>query len=146
MKVTPVVAACITKGDMAFLGMRDISNHPDCQEEKLFGLLELPGGKLDNPKESFEEALVREVWEEYRLKINPIKVIHLRMNPYPSGEVYLVIYYLCELLEPYRIVTDTKRWVSLSKIEDLRDEWCLPGTKEVLRIVKEIVENEDNNR
>jgi len=144
MKVTPVVAACVIKGGMAFLGKRDISNHPDCQEEKLFGLLELPGGKLDTPEESFEGALIREVHEEYRLKIQPKKIIHLRMNSYPSGEVYLVIYYLCGFLGD-RVISETKRWVSLSKIENLRDEWCLPGTKEVLRIAREVVRNEGNN-
>ena len=136
MKVTPVVAACIVSEDIVFLGVRDITNHPDRPDEKLFGYLELPGGKWEAEYEGPEEALVREVKEEYNLNIQPIKVIYLRVNNYSPGEDYLIIYYLCNLLDYCLEHSSTKVWYNLDSIEELDERKCLPGTKEALRIVK----------
>ena len=53
---------------------------------------ELPGGKIED-KESLEEALHREMWEELGSKIVIKRLVHSAMNYWPDGHINLVTFY-----------------------------------------------------
>ena len=102
--VINVVAAVIKEGNEFFIAQRD--------REKDFGLKwEFPGGKVE-PRETFEDALKREIKEELKIYISiKSKIIEV---PYRDERLNILLhYYLCEKMGDIRLMEHEKGvWVS----------------------------------
>ena len=102
--VINVVAAVIKEGNEFFIAQRD--------REKDFGLKwEFPGGKVE-PRETFEDALKREIREELKVSIS-IKSQIIEV-PYRDERLNILLhYYLCEKMGDIRLMEHEKGvWVS----------------------------------
>ena len=102
--VINVVAAVIKEGNEFFIAQRN--------REKDFGLKwEFPGGKVE-PRETFEDALKREIKEELKVSISiKSKIIEVPCRDHCLN--ILLHYYLCEKMGDIRLVEHEKGvWVS----------------------------------
>ena len=106
--VINVVAAVIKEGNEFFIAQRN--------REKDFGLKwEFPGGKVE-PRETFEDALKREIKEELKVSISiKSKIIEV---PYRDERLNILLhYYLCEKMGDIRLMEHEKGvWVSKSDL------------------------------
>jgi 8-oxo-dGTP pyrophosphatase MutT (NUDIX family) len=91
MQIRPGVAAVIFAGEAVLLQRRDDN-----------GKWGLPGGSVE-PGESVHAAVVREVWEETGLTVEPVRLIGVYSDPanhqvitYPDGNV---IHYVSSVFE-----------------------------------------------
>lgn len=80
-------------------------------KDHLGGLWEFPGGKRLGG-ESLGACLERELWEELRIRIKPIRFLRRIDYAYPEKTVFLY-FYECELLEgtPWPHGCAAVRWV-----------------------------------
>lgn len=88
-KIINVVAAAIEKDGKIFCAQR-------LEGKSLGGFWEFPGGKLENG-ESEEQALLREIQEEFNAEIEIIEFINEASHEYDFGTVTMKTY-LCKLL------------------------------------------------
>lgn len=79
-----VVAAVIYKGDKFMIAQRNLNKSQG-------GLWEFPGGKIE-PGETGEEALKREIREEFNAEITVGKLITEVEHHYPEKDVKLYFY------------------------------------------------------
>tara|TARA_B110000438_G_C15346657_1_gene450291 strand:- start:129 stop:506 length:378 start_codon:yes stop_codon:yes gene_type:complete len=90
MNITNVVAAVIKKENLYLIAQRNRNKH--------FGLQwEFPGGKVEN-SESFQDALIREVWEELNITVN----VHEKIaeENFKDEKIDVIIhYFLCSIKE-----------------------------------------------
>lgn len=88
----------------------------------LEGYWEFPGGKVE-PNETHEETIVREIKEELKTTIEPLKYIGVSNHEYTDLEkpFSITMYaYECKLIEGELELTEhtEKKWV---KVEDLKN-------------------------
>lgn len=83
-----VAAAVVIRDGRVLLTRRAEGQH-------LAGMWEFPGGKLE-PRESPEEALVRECREECGIEVEVNEILDVTHHRYPDKDV-LLLFYRCEL-------------------------------------------------
>ena len=88
----------------------------------LDGFWEFPGGKVE-PNETHEETIIREIKEELKTTIEPLKYIGVSNHEYTDLEkpFSITMYaYECKLIEGELELTEhtEKKWV---KVEDLKN-------------------------
>lgn len=88
-----VVAGCIMKEGRVYLVRRDHADSPECLNR-----FEFPGGLVEEG-ETFEEALIRELKEELDIEVEVLSLLHAQINQYSQSGPYLVLFYLCLLLD-----------------------------------------------
>jgi len=114
MRVTPVIdvaAGLIFRDGKLLITKR----HDDAH---LGGLWEFPGGKRE-PKETFEQCLVRELGEELGIEVKVGELVESVTHEYPGKTVHLK-FFVCEWQknEPQPLGCSEFKWV---KAEELRE-------------------------
>ena len=108
MKPINVVAAVIKQDNLYLIAQRN--------RDKYFSLKwEFPGGKVED-NESFQNALIREIYEELNIKIN----IHKKISKenYRDKTIDIIIhYYLCSIKNGTIILSEHEdfSWVEKKK-------------------------------
>ena len=82
------------------------------QEDRLGGYWEFPGGKQE-PGESHQQCLTRELAEELQIRVRPIEPLEVMEHDYPDVRVRLHPY-LCEHVEgePTPLACQQVHWVA----------------------------------
>jgi len=122
------VGAIIFKHDSVLLVQR--GNAPG------YGKWSIPGGAV-HLGESLEDAVIREVREETRLRIRPIQIGKVvdRIYKDGSGRIqyhFVIVDYLCEVLEGEPQPSSDATAVSYFKMEELTNLDLTEGTAEVV--------------
>ena len=110
MKITNVVAAIITKGNLFFIAQRNRNKH-------LGFKWEFPGGKVDR-NETNEDALKREIKEE--LNVNIFVEKKITEERYVDQSINIILhYYFCKIIDGVIILNEHENsvWVSKSDIK-----------------------------
>jgi 8-oxo-dGTP diphosphatase len=98
------------------------------------GLWSLPGGRVE-PGETDHQAIVREVAEETGLRVRPGRLVGRVERAAPSGAIFDIADYLCEVDGPDEPIADTDaddaRWVNAA------DYARLPVVQELTEILTE---------
>ena len=111
-------AAIINKEGKLFLALRSQKT----KNER--GLWETPGGGLEFG-EKMEEAIIREMNEEYGIKINPIRVLHVFDHLLPEEKQHwIAISFLAEIESGEPIIKEPRKcdqigWFTLAEIEKM---------------------------
>ncbi len=133
-KLVTVVCACIRRqgGQQVLLSVRHAPG-----VSGLDGKWELPGGKIEFG-ETPEQALVREIREEIRIEIRPLRLLpHLQTNvwEYKHAVQQVILFgYDCEVKkgnEPS--VCEDVRWFDIGEIDFTT---TLPGTREFIGVAQ----------
>jgi mutator protein MutT len=84
----------------------------------LGGLWEFPGGKLE-PKETFEECLVRELQEELGIEVHVGELVESVTHEYPGKTVHLK-FFICDWKEnePQPLGCSECKWVSAGELAE----------------------------
>ena len=127
--MTDVVAALIWK-DNRFLACQ----RPATKARAL--LWEFVGGKVE-PGESWEEALIRECWEELGVNVRPMDIFMDVVHEYPDLTVHLILY--------NAVITDgtihlfehnDARWLTVEEIPQYA--FC-PADKDILARLMDMI-------
>ena len=126
MTVTPVIdvaAGLIFRGGKLLITKRYDDAH-------LGGLWEFPGGKRE-PKESFEQCLVRELREELGIEVTVGELVESLTHEYPGKTVHLK-FFVCEWQknEPQALGCSESKWV---KAEELKEHHFPEADARLLR-------------
>ena len=97
MEPIKVVCGIIWKDDKVFIARRK----PD---KSLGGYWEFPGGKLENGEDP-ENALVRELEEEFEMTISNIKFFGEHVHSYDSFTIHLIAF-TCNFISASFLMTD----------------------------------------
>ncbi len=110
-KTVEVAAALIFRDGKLLIAQRKTGSH-------LGGLWEFPGGKRE-PRETFEECLVREIREELGMEISVGDLFKEIFHDYPEKTVHLK-FFACKILarEPQKIGVEDFRWIEQSQLAD----------------------------
>jgi mutator protein MutT len=114
MTVTPTIA--VAAGLVFRNGKLLITKRYD--DAHLGGLWEFPGGKLE-PKETFEQCLVRELREELGIEVSVGELVESVTHEYPGKTVHLK-FFICNWKEnePQALGCSECRWVSVEELAD----------------------------
>ena len=84
----------------------------------LGGLWEFPGGKLE-PKETFEQCLVRELREELGIEVTVGELVESVTHEYPGKTVHLK-FFVCEWQkhEPQALECSECKWVKAGELKE----------------------------
>lgn len=132
-----IICGCLVRDSKVLLVQRD---EEECPEAHL--KWEFPGGKVDFG-ETLEESLTREFLEETGRRVRVRRIIPFTQTVYWKydwgTQQTLCFYYLCELIKEGRpkIKDHHVRQVKWVNLEEARSLSSLPGTKEVLSLVRE---------
>jgi 8-oxo-dGTP diphosphatase len=125
-----VTAAIIQKEDCILLARRSAG-------EKLAGLWEFPGGKVENG-ESPEECLARELHEELGIGVKVGAKCAESLHQYDHGSFRIVAYFVEWLAgEPQPCVHDRIEWV---KIDEISGYELLPADIPIATSLKKLKE------
>ena len=111
-----VVAAVIFNGDKFMIAQRNLKKSQG-------GLWEFPGGKIE-AGETGEEALIREIREEFNAEIKVGELITEVIHHYPEKDVKLY-FYRAELLDEHMEVLEHEAVAWISK--DEKDKYEFAG-------------------
>jgi 8-oxo-dGTP diphosphatase len=111
MKIIDVAAALVFRDGKLLITQRYAKAH-------LGGLWEFPGGKRE-PEETFEQCLVRELWEELGIEVAVGELVENLTHEYPEKTVHLK-FYRCRWKqhEPQPLGCPAFKWVSAAKLKD----------------------------
>lgn len=126
MKTIQVVAAIIIKDSKVFATQRGYGDFKDGWE--------FPGGKIE-PKETNQEALMREIKEELKADVKVGELLHTVDYDYPKFHLTMHCY-LCSLESENITLTEHEaaRWLTYDELDSV--EW-LPADIEVVAALKE---------
>jgi mutator protein MutT len=84
----------------------------------LGGLWEFPGGKLE-PKETFEQCLVRELREELGIEVHVGELVESATHEYPGKTVHLK-FFICEWYknEPQPLGCSECKWAGADELKE----------------------------
>jgi mutator protein MutT len=110
-KQVEVSAALIFRRGKLLIAQRRANAH-------LGGLWEFPGGKRE-PRETFEECLIREIREELGIEISTGKLFEEITHAYAEKTVHLK-FFICELLggEPQTFGCAAFKWIVKSELAE----------------------------
>jgi 8-oxo-dGTP diphosphatase len=123
-----VVGAILLKDDKILIARR--ASHKSSP-----GLWEFPGGKVE-PGEDSARALVRELWEELELEIEPLTTFDVSETLVASLWIRLEVM-VCLIRGDFKGKSsdhDSFMWVSASELESL--QWPTPDLQAVRRLAK----------
>jgi len=120
-----VVGAVIIRDSTVFCARRG-------EGKTLAGKWEFPGGKVE-PGESPEQALIRELREEFLCDIRVTGFVSTTVYEYDFGTVELSTYY-CELAagQPVLVEHAEARWQPIANLDEL--DWA-PADVEAVRLI-----------
>lgn len=121
-----VVAGIIYKGDKFLIAQRNLKKAQG-------GLWEFPGGKRE-PGESFEDALKREIKEEFDADIEVKEYVGENVHHYPEKDIKLVFYKAELISEEIKLLEhESYKWIS----KENKDEFEFAGAdKAVFDMIK----------
>lgn len=106
-----VVAGVIYKDERFLIAQRNLKKHQG-------GLWEFPGGKVEK-NEKQEDALVREIKEEFNADIKVEKYIGETIHHYPEKDVKLVFYKAKLLSSKIELLEhEDYRWITKNQKDD----------------------------
>lgn len=127
-KIIKVVAGIIYKNDKFLIAQRNFKKAQG-------GLWEFPGGKVEKD-ETYEEALKREIKEEFNADIRVDKYIGENIHHYPEKDIKLVFYKAILLSENIDLLEhEDFRWIT----KDDKDKFEFAGAD---KIVFDLIEEE----
>jgi len=107
-----VVAALIRKDNKVLIAKRSTG------DENVFGKWEFPGGKVEK-NETEEEAIVREMFEEFEMKIDAKRFIINNICEYPNKTVDLRLYECVYISGKFKLHDHSEySWVEIDKLLD----------------------------
>ena len=126
LKQIEVVAAIIRKGDKIFATQRGYGEWKDYWE--------FPGGKME-AKETAEEALKREIWEELETRIVVERFVTTVEWNYPTFHLTMHCY-LCHVESGHLELKEHEaaRWLAKDELESV--EW-LPADWQIIGLIKD---------
>ena len=110
-----VVAAALINPDGKVLVQKRAENR------SMAGLWEFPGGKIE-PNECPEDALVRELYEELGISLEPEDLQPISFASAPLGKKHLILLlYVCQkwLGVPAALDAEAIQWWSINALQDL---------------------------
>jgi len=107
----------------------------------LGGLWEFPGGKRE-PKESFEQCLVRELHEELGIEVTVGELVESITHEYPGKTVHLK-FFVCEWQknEPQALGCSECKWVKAEDIASIIHFYCTEAASAIREPVLRIYNN-----
>jgi 8-oxo-dGTP diphosphatase len=99
-----------------------------------------PGGSVE-PNESLMECLIREMREEFEIKIHPDACHHLLIHKHDDTEDHM---YACKITDGTRLVLHEgadMRWMTLEEIKRTPIAW---GAAEILPTVEKFLDQRKN--
>ena len=128
MKTIHVVAGVIKEGNRIFATQRGYENYKDWWE--------FPGGKVETG-ETPEEALVREIWEELRVKITVDRYLTTVDYDYPEFHLTMDCFW-CHIKEGQLTLLEHEaaKWLP---IDDLRQVQWLPADVLVVEEIERVL-------
>lgn len=124
-KTYEVVAAVIEKDNKIFCAQRN-------PKKALAYKWEFPGGKIEKG-ETHQEALVREIKEEFKALIKVNNHITSTYYEYEDFNIYLHSYY-CELIGGNIVLTEhiDSKWIDKDEIDQL--DWAAADMETVIKL------------
>lgn len=106
-----VTAAIITKDNLILIAQRG-------KNEKLSGMWEFPGGKIE-ARETPQQCLKREIQEELNIEIEVGKFFGESDYTYPNGEIKLLAYFAIIVKGDIKLsVHDEVKWISVNEFDN----------------------------
>jgi len=124
-----VVAALIKKEDKYLIAKRSTGS------KEVMGKWEFPGGKVE-PNETEENAIEREIKEEFEMNIKAIKFLTNNVCEYPSKTIDLRLYE-CEYLSGEFHLHDHSEYKFVKKENIIKYDLC-PADIPLAEYVKEM--------
>lgn len=105
-----VVAGIIYKNNKFLIAKRNIKKSQG-------GLWEFPGGKIEK-SETYEQALIREIKEEFNADIKIDRYIGENIHHYPEKDIKLIFYKATLLSEKIELIEhEDYRWITKQERE-----------------------------
>lgn len=131
MRIIDVAAGLVFRDGKLLIAERHADTH-------LGGLWEFPGGKRE-PKESFEDCLVRELREELGIEVRVGHLVESVTHAYPERTVHLR-FFRCEWArhEPQLLGCAAFAWVTAAELKDYEFPAADANLLEKLRTMPEL--------
>lgn len=125
-----VAAAALIKNKRVLLTQRT--------DREFEGLWEFPGGKIEKDESNFE-AIVREMYEELLISVDPLNHFYTSEFDYPTFHLTMEVIH-CELISGKITLTEHSayKWVSLEELDQV--DW-VPADVAVIEPLKELIKS-----